>query len=181
MLAEVLVSGVVLAAIDGTLVFLPALGAERGLPASFVGALLALRAAASMASRAALGRMVALRGRRWLLVASTSLAVVATAAAAPSPPWALAVVVAALGVGSGVAQPLTMSWTVDLAPAPSRGRALSLRLAGVLVGQALVPGAFGTMAAVTGTAGVFTATAVSLVAATTVVHRSAADEHPTDR
>lgn len=182
LLPAVAVSGMVLAAIDVTLVFLPALGAERDLPAGFVGALLAVRAVASMASRVALGRMVALRGRCWLLAASTSLAAVATAAAAiPSPPWVLAVCVAALGVGSGVAQPLTMSWTVELAPAPSRGRALSLRLAGVLVGQALVPGAFGAMAAVTGTAGVFVATAASLAAATTAVHRSAADGSATDR
>lgn len=50
-----LTSCVVLAAVDITLVYLPALGADRGLPSGVVGALLALRAVASMASRSAWG------------------------------------------------------------------------------------------------------------------------------
>lgn len=45
------VSCVVLAAVDITLVHLPALGAERGIASGVIGALLARRGAASMTSR----------------------------------------------------------------------------------------------------------------------------------
>ena len=51
------VSCVVLAAVDITLVYLPALGTERGIASGTVGALLILRAAASMVSRFFLGRL----------------------------------------------------------------------------------------------------------------------------
>ena len=51
------VSCVVLAAVDVTLVYLPASGTERGIAAGTVGALLTLRAAASMVSRLFLGRL----------------------------------------------------------------------------------------------------------------------------
>ncbi|MER6595521.1 MFS transporter, partial [Micromonospora purpureochromogenes] len=67
------VSCVVLAAVDITLVYLPALGAERGIAAGSIGVLLRLRAVASMASRLLLGRLVAAVGRRRLLVGSVAL------------------------------------------------------------------------------------------------------------
>ena len=67
------VSCVVLAAVDITLVYLPALGAERGIAAGTVGLLLTLRATASMTSRLFLGRLVAWMGRRRLLLGSLAL------------------------------------------------------------------------------------------------------------
>ena len=54
------ISCVVLSAVDITLVYLPALGTDRGLAAGVVGLLLTLRAVASMTSRFFLGRLVRL-------------------------------------------------------------------------------------------------------------------------
>ena len=50
----------ILAAVDITLVYLPAFGAERGLKASAIGLLLTIRGVASMTSRLFLGRLTAL-------------------------------------------------------------------------------------------------------------------------
>ncbi len=85
------ISCVVLAAVDITLVYLPALGADRGLAAGFVGLLLTLRAVASMTTRLFLGRLVARLGRRRLMIGAVALSALATAAAGlPMPPLALA-------------------------------------------------------------------------------------------
>ncbi|MFE9746956.1 MFS transporter [Saccharothrix saharensis] len=160
------VSCVVIAAVDITLVYLPALGAERGIPSGVVGVLLAVRAAASMTSRLFLGRLAAWLGRRRLLLGSVALAAVGLAAAAvPMPVWLLGVVVLVVGLGLGVGQPLTMSWLAEATPPGLRGRAMSLRLTGNRLGQVLVPSAAGLLAAGTGAAGVLVLTAAGLTAA----------------
>ncbi|WP_238005680.1 MFS transporter [Dactylosporangium sp. AC04546] len=159
------VSCVVLAAVDITLAYLPALGVERGITSGAVGVLLALRAAASMMSRLFLGRLAGTLGRRRLLVGSIGLSAASLAvAAAPMPLWTLAVVVAAAGLGLGVGQPLTMSWLAESSPPGLRGRAMSLRLIGNRFGQVLLPGAAGLLAAGTGAGGVLALTAAGLAA-----------------
>jgi MFS family permease len=154
-------SATVLAVVDLTMVYLPALGADRGLTAATVGALLTVRAVFSMVSRILLGRIARTIGRMRLLVVSLALSTAALAAAAiPMPAWLLFVVMAVLGLGLGIGQPLTMSWLSAQAPAGQRGRALALRLAGNRVGQVVLPSAIGVVAAGLGTAGVFLASAV---------------------
>ncbi|MEV0972546.1 MFS transporter [Microtetraspora glauca] len=156
-------SCVVLAAVDITLVYLPALGAERGLASSTVGLLLTVRGVASMGSRLFLGRLSQAFGRRRLLVTSTiaaALALVATPL--PVPVWALAGLLVAAGFGLGVGQPLTMSWLAESAPPGLRGRAMSLRLVGNRTGQVLIPSAAGLVAAGLGAGGVLWITALSL-------------------
>jgi len=154
-------SATVLAVVDLTMVYLPALGADRGLTAATVGALLTVRAVFSMVSRILLGRIARMIGRMRLLVVSLALSTAALAAAAvPMPAWLLFVVMAVLGLGLGIGQPLTMSWLSSQAPAGQRGRALALRLAGNRVGQVVLPSAIGVVAAGLGTAGVFLASAV---------------------
>lgn len=149
------VSGVILAAIDLLLIYLPALGAERGLAASVVGGLLALRAGFSMLSRLVLVRLTLWLGRTRLLVGSVLLSAVALAVVPiPMHTAALAVTMAVLGVGLGVGQPVTMAWLSQAAPEGQRGRALSLRLAGNRLGQFLVPPLLGTVAAGLGASGV---------------------------
>ena len=163
LLRALLISCVVLAAVDITLVYLPALGADRGLAAGFIGLLLTLRAVASMASRLFLGRLVRLVGRRRLMIVSVALSAVSmVVVAVPMPPVAMAVVVVLLGLGLGVGQPLTMSWLAEVAPAGLRGRAMSLRLTGNRLGQVLIPSAVGLVAAGVGAAGVLAATAAAL-------------------
>lgn len=158
-----LTSCVVLAAVDITLVYLPALGTELGLSAGAVGLMLTLRGLASMASRLFLGRLSRAVGRRRLLVTSTLGAAVAMLLTpVPMPAWLLAVLLLAVGFGLGVGQPLTMSWLAESAPPGMRGRAMSLRLFGNRTGQLVIPGAAGLVAAGLGAAGVLLVTALTL-------------------
>lgn len=174
-----LISCIVLAAVDITLVYLPALGADRGLAAGFVGLLLTLRAVASMTSRLFLGRLVALMGRRRLLIATSALSAAAMAVVGlPMEPAGMVVVVVLLGVGLGVGQPLTMSWLALSAPPGLRGRAMSLRLTGNRLGQVLIPSAVGAVAAGVGATGVLWATAAGLAVATTAARGMVADGDP---
>ena len=163
LLRALVISCVVLAAVDITLVYLPALGADRSLAAGFIGLLLTLRALASMTSRLMLGRLARRFGRRRLMIASVTLSAVSMAAIGlPLPGWATAVLVVLLGLGLGVGQPLTMSWLAETAPAGLRGRAMSLRLTGNRLGQVVIPSAVGLVAAGVGAAGVLGATALAL-------------------
>lgn len=163
LIRALLTSCIVLSAVDITLVYLPALGAERGLAAGTVGALLAARGIASMVSRLFVGRLSSLVGRRRLLVTSTVAAAVALMSTpAPVPVWVLGVLLAVAGFGLGVGQPLTMSWLAEAAPPGQRGRAMSLRLMGNRTGQVIIPSAAGVVAAGLGAAGVLWATALGL-------------------
>jgi MFS family permease len=179
LLRALLISCVVLSAVDITLVYLPALGADRGLAAGFVGLLLTLRAVASMATRLFLGRLVARLGRRRLMIGAVALSAVATAVAGlPLPPVVLAGVVIVMGLGLGVGQPLTMAWLATAAPPGLRGRAMSLRLTGNRLGQVVIPSAVGAVAAGIGAAGVLWATAAALALVATAARRMAVDGGP---
>jgi len=157
----ILVSTTVLSAIDIVVVYMPALGEERGWAASLVGALLAVRAGASMASRLFLGRLADRFGRRLLLIGSMSLATVALVALpfAPSIEATFAIMIAA-GLGLGMGQPLTMSWVAAEASPGTRATALSVRLMGNRVGQIALPVAAGSFAAFAGAGGVLAVTGV---------------------
>ena len=72
-----LTSCTILATVDITLVYLPTLGAERGIEASAIGLLLTIEGVASMTSRLFPGRLTALIGRRKLLITGTLVAAVA--------------------------------------------------------------------------------------------------------
>jgi MFS family permease len=164
-------SATVLAVVDLTVVYLPALGAERGITAATVGLMLTVRAVFSMVSRLGLGRVSRRLGRLKLLVLSLAVSTVALAVAAiPMPEWLLFVVMAFLGLGLGIGQPLTMSWLSAQAPEGQRGRALALRLAGNRVGQVVLPSAIGVVAVGLGASGVFLASAVA-VGGTTLLLR----------
>jgi MFS family permease len=163
-LARALVtSSVILAAVDISLVYLPALGAEHQLSSSLIGLLLALRAGASMVSRLFLGRLTALIGRRRLLVVSTLIAAISTALIPlPMPIPLIAVAVVLTGFGLGVGQPVTMAWLAEASPPGLRGRSMSLRLVGNRTGQLLIPSAVGVVAVGLGSAGVLWVTAAAL-------------------
>jgi MFS family permease len=165
LLRALAVSSVVLAAVDITLVYLPALGAERGIAAGTVGVLLTVRAAASMTSRLFLGRLVTWMGRRRLLLGSLGLSAGSLAlVVVPMPSWLLGVVIALAGLGLGACQPLTMSWLAETTPPGLRGTAMSLRLTGNRFGQVVVPTVAGMLAVGTGAAGVLGVTALGVAA-----------------
>ncbi|MDH2416104.1 MFS transporter [Nocardioides sp. CER19] len=166
------VSCVVQAAVDITVVYLPALGSERSVAAGTVGALLTVRAVASMGSRLFLGRLVDLLGRARLLTTSVSVAAVTMAALAfVSSTPTLFLLVLGMGFGLGCGQPLTMSWLAESSPPGLRGRAMSLRLTGNRLGQVVLPSAAGVLAIGSGAGAVLCATGVSL-AAVAVLSRS---------
>ncbi|MWV48455.1 MFS transporter [Rathayibacter sp. VKM Ac-2803] len=164
-------SAIVVAAVDLTIVYLPALGAERGLPAGVVGALLTVRALASMASRLLLGVVTARLGRTRVMVAGIVVsAVCLVLVALPAPTALLFVAVALMGLGLGIGQPITMSWLIERTPADRHGRALSLRLAGNRVGLIALPSLLGVIAAAAGAGGVLIGTGV-VVGSTLVLLR----------
>lgn len=174
------VSCVALAAIDISLAYLPALGAERGIAAGAIGALLAVRAVASMATRLVMGQLVAFVGRARMLMASLALAAVGMALVASAGPfWLLVVLMAAVGLGLGAGQPLTLSWLSEATPLGMRGRALSLRLAGNRAGQIVVPSIAGAVAVGAGATGVLLFTAGTL-ATTSVMARRMSAHTPLD-
>ena len=165
MLRALTVSCVVLAAVDISLVYIPALGAEQDIPSGVIGLLLALRAAASMVSRLFLGRIVGFAGRRTTLVSSIALSAVAMLLVPlPQPTWQLGIAVTLLGLGLGAGQPLTMSWLAEATPPGLRGRAMSLRLTGNRIGQVLLPSAAGFLAVGAGAGGVLVVTSAGLAA-----------------
>lgn len=167
--AAMLASMTVLATMDVLVVYLPALGEERGLAVATVGALLAVRAAASMASRLMLGRLVAWFGRDRLMLASLVVSAVSVVALAIAPLPLMFVLIAVAGLTLGVCQPMTMSWVAARATAGALGTAMSLRLMGNRLGQVVIPVAAGSVATVTGAAGVLAATALTVAASAVVV------------
>lgn len=165
MTGGILLSALVLAAVDLIQVYLPALGVERGIDAWVIGVLLTVRAGATMLSRLGLGRLVHRWGRRRLVVGSSILAgVVVAMMALPLPPVLLGLLLALAGFCLGIGQPLSMTIVTLAAPPGTTSTFLALRLVGNRVGQSAVPAALTVVSTVTGTAGIFVLTGVGLLA-----------------
>jgi MFS family permease len=164
--SAVVISGIVLAAIDVFTVYLPVLGAERGYTAGLVSLLLVIRAVASVVSRILLEPLELRFGANRLLLGTVLLAfgVMAVLPAVTSVP-ALAVLMVPLGLGLGLAQPITMAWIAAIAPVGVRGRAMSLRLTGNRLAQTLIPVIAGSVAGPLGMRGVLWTVALFLAGA----------------
>ncbi|WP_336207229.1 MFS transporter [Nonomuraea sp. LPB2021202275-12-8] len=166
MYRALLVSGLILASIDVTLAYLPALAHERGIAPAWVTAMLAARTLTQMLSRINLAFLVRTLGRRRLTVAAC--AVSALALCGLTLPVAVAVLIgltAVYGFAAGVCQPITMGWVTQLAPSGTRGTVLSLRIAGNRLAQTVIPAISGVAAVVGGASGVLVVTGASLAAA----------------
>ena len=171
--ASLLVSLVVIAAVDILVVYLPALGEERGLSVAAVAALLTARAAASMVSRLGIGWMVDRIGRIPLLfvaVVTSGLGVAALPFTNSLPAAMVAMVIA--GFALGLCQPLTMAWVANETSPETRGTAMSVRLSANRLGQVALPSAAGLMAGFAGTAGVLWVVGGSVVATGMAVRRA---------
>jgi MFS family permease len=145
-----------LATVDVLTAYLPVLGVQRGIPPLVVGALLSLRAAASILSRVLIPWMVGRLGRIRLLAASAAGSALLTAALPLSGGTAvLAVLLAAAGFLLGIGQPLTMSMVVGAVPSDTRGTALAIRLTGNRFGQVATPAAAGLVAGAAGVSAAF--------------------------
>jgi MFS family permease len=171
------VSIVVTASIDILIGYLPVFGTATGLGVGTVGALLAVRAGASLVSRALMGRMSAAIGIDRLLFASTAVAgagmlllpIVSTV------PWLFGVMVL-VGLGLGVGQPMTVAWVANRSRPDERGLALGVRLTGNLAGLLIVPTAMGVLAGASGIEAIWIALAALLGLGALVARRTPFDD-----
>lgn len=160
----IVVSIVILAAVDLLTVYLPAWGVEMGVSATMVGVLLSVRSIATMLSRLGLGTIVRIFGRSTLVVASTLIAGIAVLLLGFTTNAVVAgVVLLVAGLALGIGQPLTMATVSLLAPRGTVGLWLSIRLTGNSLGLVFIPPAVGLLAGVLGIAGVFGVLAVMLM------------------
>jgi MFS family permease len=157
------ISVVTVGAQDLIVVYMPALGVERGIAADVIGMLLAARAAASMLSRFCYAWVSAVLGRWRLMVISTSLSAFFYAALAlPMPVAFMYVVIAATGFTLSIAVTGNIAMLLAIASDETRGTANSLRMMGNRMGQFVIPFLAGLIAAATGVAGIFLIIGVSL-------------------
>ena len=153
---------------DILVVFLPLYGSEKSFSPLAIGAILALRAGASMLSRLSLGSLSARFSTKIILIYSNTISIVACAAIAFAPnPWVLAFIVLIAGFSLGVGQPLTMSLVSQATKPEERALAVSTRLMGNRFGQFILPAGAGLLATGAGTSGVFFA--LSLLLMTTFI------------
>jgi MFS family permease len=169
----VFVSLAVSSGVDMLIVYLPAYGEATGLSVTTVGGLLAVRAAATLVSRAFMGQMTERFGLGATLVLTTGIAAVCVALLpVPIPVPLLFVLVALIGFGLGIGQPLTVA-LIGLQSRPDeRGLAFGVRHTGNLATLVLVPIAMGSIANVSGIGAVWPVLAGLLAAATLVASRS---------
>lgn len=171
----IFISLAVLSATDILTAYLPVVGEHRGIAPAVIGALLSLRAAATIACRLVMTPMLRLLGRTALLTVTCVLgAVLCAGIALPVPVWALALILAALGFCLGVGQPLSMTTVVQAAPDEARSTALALRLTGNRLGQAGAPAAAGLIAGVAGVAAPFVMLGALLLVSSGIALRSPA-------
>jgi MFS family permease len=164
--AGMFASLMLLAAVDILTAYLPVIGEEQGIGPGVIGALLSLRAAASIVSRLLVAPMVRMWGRIPLIVASSAgSAVTVLLLPVSAAPAVLATLLVVAGFFLGIGQPLTMTLVVQAVPAEVRGAALAMRLTGNRLGQVAVPAAAGVVAGAAGVAAAFWLTAALLGAA----------------
>jgi len=189
--AAIFASVAVLSATDIFTAYLPVVGEHRGIGPAVVGGLLALRAAASLACRVGIGRLVGRFGRiRLMTTAAGAAAAALTGLTFTGNVAVLAALAVLVGAGLGFAQPLSMTIVVQLVPDSWRASALAVRLTGNRLGQVAAPAAAGLVAGSAGASSVFWMTSGLLVASGLAVAKrpqpvadevERRDEHDGDR
>ncbi len=150
---------------DLIVIYLPVLGAQRGIEVAHVGTLLMIRSISSVVSRLFYPAMIRAVGRVPLTVGTMAAAAAGLVVlASPMPLPVLYVAMAVTGFGLGIAATLSISNMVDITPPGARGLALSLRITGNRVGQVSLPIVAGIVAAAMGAGGIFAIMAVTLAA-----------------
>ncbi|MDO5493638.1 MAG: MFS transporter, partial [Nesterenkonia sp.] len=153
--SAMLASLCLVATVDILTAFLPLIGAEAGVSPAWIGALLAVRAGTTIASRFLLPALRR-RVRRSTLVVAALTGSALTLAPIPltiTSTLLSATTMAAAGFFLGLGQPLTMSQVVEAVPRTWQSSALALRLSGNRLGQVVVPLAAGAAAAPAGAGG----------------------------
>ena len=163
--AIILVSIVTVVAQDLIVVYLPLLGADRGMSVDAVGTLLAIRAFASMLSRLMFARLHAVFGRIRLTVISTFVSAVAYALLAlPLPLWLMYSAIALAGFALSIAITASIAGVLAIASGGAIGTANSLRTMANRIGQFIIPILASFIAAAIGTGSIFVMIGISLAA-----------------
>lgn len=171
--AGIFASVAVLSCVDVFTAYLPVLGQRTGIAPGVVGVLLALRAAASIASRLGITSIVRRVGRNRLIAGSAVVAALAVVGVTMTRDVVvIALLIAVAGFMLGFGQPLTMTMVVQLVPENARATALGLRLTGNRIGQAATPAAAGVFAGSAGVSSVFWLLGGILVASAVAVART---------
>lgn len=162
----IIASSLTVTAGDLTVVFLPALGDERGIGAGLVGIMLSVRALFLMSSRLIYARLVRRLGRTKLLwvsvlVSGAALSLLVLDVSV----WGIAALVGVAGFAAGLATAASMSLAIVMAPAGMRGTTVSLRLTANRIGQVAIPIAAGGVTVFAGVAGVFPAMGLAMIVA----------------
>ena len=173
LLVVIFASVMTVASMDLYMIYMPLLGAERGIAAWHVGMLLMTRAAASMASRIFYARMIAALGRANLTLVTMVVGAGGFALlAAPVPLPVMYFAVACMGFGLGLAVVLCLSNVVEIAPQSARGLAMTMRLTGNRMGQFVFPFIAGLLGAAAGVGAILGVTSVALLVSALATWRS---------
>jgi MFS family permease len=169
MLAAMFVGIVVISVLDAIVAYLPAYGSVAGLPVALVGALLSIRAGASLVSRVFMTQLIARLGRGRLLATGLAMAAVSLLIL----PFVTSDVVliglmAVVGMGLGLVQPMTIAWVANRSPRSERGTALGVRITGNRIALLIVPTLLGGIAGAAGIEAIFVVMGLSLAAASAV-------------
>ncbi|WP_075692192.1 MFS transporter [Corynebacterium sphenisci] len=179
--AAIYASLVVLTGIDLITAYLPVVGQAHGIAPLTVTLLVALRSVFSMVSRGAMPLLLRIADGPRLLtwaMAGSAPAILGVALTGRVP--ALALLLAVVGFCWGMSQPLSMNWVALLVDPGVRAVALSLRLTGNRLAQAVVPAAAGALTGPFGPGAVFIVSgALTAVAAlTTATYYTAPRQAP---
>ena len=173
LIVVIMASVMTVASMDLFMIYMPLLGAERGIGAWHVGMLLMTRGLASIASRIFYARMIAAFGRANLtlftmLVGAAGFVVLAL----PAPLPVMYLAVGAMGFGLGLGVVLCLSNVVEIAPPNARGMAMTMRLTGNRMGQFVFPFLAGLLGAAAGVGAILGVTAIGLVISAVTTRRS---------
>ncbi len=163
--AIIVVSIVTVVAQDLIVVYLPLLGADRGMTVDAVGTLLVTRAVASMLSRLSFARLHVVFGRIRLTLVSTFVGAVAYALiAVPLPLPLMYSAIAIAGFALSIAITASIAGVLAIASGGAIGTANSLRTMASRIGQFIIPILASFIAAAVGTGSIFVIIGISLAA-----------------
>jgi predicted MFS family arabinose efflux permease len=161
--AIIAVSVVTVVAQDLIVVYLPLLGADRGMSVDAVGTLLTIRAVASMLSRLLFPRLHMAFGRIPLTLISTFVGAGAYVVLAfPLPLPLLYAAIAVAGFALSISITASIAGVLTIASGGAIGTANSLRTMASRIGQTIIPIVASLVAAAVGTGSIFVLLGISL-------------------
>jgi predicted MFS family arabinose efflux permease len=173
LMAVLVASVITITSQDLLTIYLPLLGADKGINAGDIGILLTVRSALALISRMGYSRVIRLVPRGLLtLVSMIGAGIGFGCLALPIPLSTMYAAMAVMGFSLGIATTLSLTNVVDLASSEVMGTVMSLRITGNRIGQVAVPFAASLVAAATGVGGIFAIIALSLAISGVTVHLS---------